>query len=172
MDAASSDLILDYFKLLVETFDKLHLHNYPEVIWNLDEKGWSNQQAMQQSVIATEGKPEVILSPDESRGYLGFSSVMPPQSFPFLNAITSKVFKLDLPNSVCGYIWAIPQTLLFSDLDLQFIGHLWPLKGQILAIFSHFGSVLTYRKLDHPMAGNYKVPDRGHFWVFWRYFHI
>ena len=31
------------------------------------------------------------------------------------------------------------------------------LKGQILAIFSHFGPVLTYRKLDHPMAGIYNT---------------
>ena len=37
-------------------------------------------------------------------------------------------------------------------LDLQFQGHWWPLKGQILAIFSHFGPVLIYRKLDHPMV--------------------
>ena len=42
---------------------------------------------------------------------------------------------------------------LFCDLDLQFQGDWWPLKGQILAIFSHFGPVLIYRKLDHPMAG-------------------
>ena len=47
------------------------------------------------------------------------------------------------------------QTLLFCDLDLQFQGHWWPLKGQILAIFLHFGPVLIYRKLDHPMAGIY-----------------
>ena len=47
----------------------------------------------------------------------------------------------------------MPQTLLFCDLDLQFQGHWWPLKGQILAIFSHFGPVLIYRKLGHPMAG-------------------
>ena len=51
----------------------------------------------------------------------------------------------------------MPQTLLFCDLDLQSQGHWWPLKGQILAIFSHFGPVLTYRKLDHPMAGIYNT---------------
>ena len=39
--------------------------------------------------------------------------------------------------------------LLLCDLDLQFQGHWWPLKGQILAIFSHFGPVLIYRKLGH-----------------------
>ena len=62
---------------------------------------------------------------------------------------------LDLSYLVCGYIWAMPRTLLFCDLDLQFQGHWWPHKGQILAIFSHFGPVLIYRKLDHPMAGIY-----------------
>ena len=46
----------------------------------------------------------------------------------------------------------MPRMLLFCDLDLQFQGHWWPLKGQILIIFSHFGPVLIYRKLDHPMA--------------------
>ena len=44
----------------------------------------------------------------------------------------------------------MPQTLLFCDLDLQSQGHWWPLKGQILAIFAHFGPVLQYRKLHHP----------------------
>ena len=47
--------------------------------------------------------------------------------------------------------------LLFCDLDFQFQGQWWPLKGQILAIFSHFGPVLVYRKLDHPMAGIYNT---------------
>ena len=51
----------------------------------------------------------------------------------------------------------MPQTLLFGDLDLQSQGHWWPLKGQIWAIFSHFGPVLIYRKLDHPMAGIYNT---------------
>ena len=46
---------------------------------------------------------------------------------------------------------------IFCDLDLQFQGHWWPLKGQILVIFSHFGPVLIYRKLDHPMAGIYNT---------------
>ena len=51
----------------------------------------------------------------------------------------------------------MPRTLLLCDLDLQFQGHWWPLKGQILAIFSHFAPVLIYRKLDHPMAGIYNT---------------
>ena len=46
----------------------------------------------------------------------------------------------------------MPQRLLFCDLDLLFQGHWWQLKGQILAMFSHFGPGLIYRKLDHPMA--------------------
>ena len=49
----------------------------------------------------------------------------------------------------------MPQMLLFCDLDLQFQGHWWPLKGPILAIFS--GPVLVYRKLDDPMAGIYNT---------------
>ena len=36
---------------------------------------------------------------------------------------------------------------LFCDLDLQFQGHWWPLKGQILPIFSHFGPVLKRKTL-------------------------
>ena len=78
-----------------------------------------------------------------------------PQRFPFggdnLKNILVRPFKFG------GYIWAMPRTLLFCDLDLQFQGHWWPLKGQILAILSHFGRVLMYRKLDHPMAGIYNA---------------
>ena len=55
----------------------------------------------------------------------------------------------------------MPRTLFFGDLDLQFQGHWWPLKGQILAIFSHFGPVLVYRKLDHPMDGIYVMYKLG-----------
>ena len=51
----------------------------------------------------------------------------------------------------------MPRTLLFCDLDRQFQGHHGPLKGQNLAFFSHFGPVLEYRKLDHPMAGIYNT---------------
>ena len=82
--------------------------------------------------------------PDESQGYLGFSMVTPPpQRFPFGRDNLKFLAGLDLSNLVCGYIWAIPRTLLFCDLDLQFQGHWWPLKGRILAIFSHFGPVLV-----------------------------
>ena len=38
----------------------------------------------------------------------------------------------------------MPQMLLFCDLDLQFQILCWPLKGQILAIFSHFGKLSTF----------------------------
>ena len=44
-----------------------------------------------------------------------------------------------------------------TNATLQSQSHWWPLKGQILAIFSHFGPVLIYRKLDHPMAGIYNT---------------
>ena len=60
----------------------------------------------------------------------------PPQRFPFgrdnLKNILVRPFKFGM-----WYIWAMPQTLLFCDLDLQFQGHWWPLKGQILAHFSY-----------------------------------
>ena len=98
----------------------------------------------------------IIVSPDESRGYLGFSTVMPlPQRFPFNNLknILIRPFKFGM----WVYIWAMPRTLLFCDIDLQFQGHWWPLKGQILAIFSHSGPVLIYRKFNHPMAGIYNT---------------
>ena len=80
----------------------------------------------------------------------------------------------------------MPQTLLFCDLDLQFQGHWWPLKGQNLAIFSHkqkirssYGWYISYIYMSsvymtlklftegHPQIT--KVPHRGHFWPFWRY---
>ena len=51
----------------------------------------------------------------------------------------------------------MPRMLLFCDLDLQSQGHWWPLKDQILAIFSLFGPVLLYKKSDHPMAGKYNI---------------
>ena len=51
----------------------------------------------------------------------------------------------------------MPRMLLFGDLDLQSQGHWWPRKGQILAMFLHFGPVLIYRKSDHPMAGIYNI---------------
>ena len=51
----------------------------------------------------------------------------------------------------------MPQMLLFCDLDLQFQGHWGPLEGQGMAIFSHFGPVLMYRKLDHTMGGMYNT---------------
>ena len=75
----------------------------------------------------------IIVSPDKSWGYLGFSPVTPPpQRFPFgrdnLKNILVRPFKFGM--------WVYmgnARTLLFCDLDLQFQGHWWPLKGQILA---------------------------------------
>ena len=40
-----------------------------------------------------------------------------------------------------------------------------PLKGHILAIFSHFGPVLIYRKLDHPVGGIYIYIHVMHIYV-------
>ena len=78
-----------------------------------------------------EANNSVIISPDESRGYLGFSMVTHPlpQIFPF-GRDNLKI-------------------ILFCDLDLQFQGQWWPL-------FT-FGPVLIYRKLDHSMAGIYNT---------------
>ena len=74
-------------------------------------------------------KDMLIISLDEGLGYLGFSMVtpplpLPPQRFPFgrdnLKNILVRPFKFG--------IWAMPRTLLFCDLDLQFQGHWRPLK--------------------------------------------
>ena len=56
----------------------------------------------------------------------------------------------------CGYIWAMSRTLLFCDLDLNYKVTSGLIKV-ILAIFSHFGPVLLYRKLDHLMVGIYNT---------------
>ena len=103
-------------------------------------------------------KSFIIVSPDESWGYLGFSTVTPPppQRFPFgcdnLKNILVKPFKFGMwvymgnaRNAIV--LWPRP----------SISGHWWPLKGQILAIFSHFGPVLIYRKFDHPVAGIYNT---------------
>ena len=51
----------------------------------------------------------------------------------------------------------MPQMLLFCDLHLQFQGHWWPLKRSDFGHFSHFGPVLIYKMLDHPMLGIYNT---------------
>ena len=45
----------------------------------------------------------------------------------------------------------MPRTLLFCDLDLQFQGNWWPLKGQILAIF-YPSALRAVRVLFSPMV--------------------
>ena len=80
--------------------------------------------------------------------------ITPLQRFPFrrdnLKNILVRPFKFGM------WVYMGNATnVIFCDLDLQFQGHWWPLKGLILAIFSHFGPVLIYRKLDHPMGGIY-----------------
>ena len=99
-----------------------------------------------------------IVSRDKSWGYLGFSTVRPPpQRFPFgcdnLKNILVRPFKFGM----WVYIYIMPRTLLFGDLDLQFQGHWWPLRGQIWPFFSHFGPVPIYRMLDHPMGRIYNT---------------
>ena len=78
-----------------------------------------------------------------------------PQTFLFGHDNIKNILVRPFKFGVWVYIWVMPQTLLFCDL--QFQGQWWPLKGQILAIFSHFGPVLIYRKLDHPMVGIYNT---------------
>ena len=56
---ATSDMIIEYFKLLEETYKRLNLSDKPNHVWNLDEKGWSKQQALQQPVFVSKGKPQV-----------------------------------------------------------------------------------------------------------------
>ena len=77
------------------------------------------------------------------------------QRFPFgrdnLKNFSVRPFKFGM--FVC--MNSATNSILF--LNLQFQGHWWPLKGQILAIFSHFGPVLIYRKLYHPMGGIYNT---------------
>ena len=77
------------------------------------------------------------------------------QRFPFRCNNLKKILVRPFKFGVWVYIW--PQTILFCGLDLQFQGHWWPLKGQILAIFSHLGPVIIYRKLDHPMGCIYNA---------------
>ena len=72
---------------------------------------------------------------------------LPPQRFPFgcdsLKIILVRTFKFGM--------W------VYMGNAMNAIGHKWLFKGQILAIFSHFGPVLVYRKLDHPMGGIYNT---------------
>ena len=57
----------------------------------------------------------------------------------------------DFPNKICPTTcqpYQNPhQPVTGCFVTLTFQGHWWPLKGQILAIFSHFDPVLIHRKL-------------------------
>ena len=48
--------LMEFFKLLKEEMP----WSNPNTIWNVDEKGWSKQQAIQRPAIVTKGKPQVI----------------------------------------------------------------------------------------------------------------
>ena len=79
---------------------------------------------------------------DESRGYLGFITVTlppPPQRFPFGHDNLKNILVTPFKFGMWVYMGNDTNAIV---LDLQFQGHWWPLKGQILAIFSHFGPVL------------------------------
>ena len=59
----------------------------------------SQQETMNQFLQAVDQNP-IIVSPDESRGYLGFSTATPPQRFPFgrdnLKNILVRTFKFGM----------------------------------------------------------------------------
>ena len=59
--AASSDSIADFISLVGEVFTKTSVNEAPTRIWNMDEKGWSKQQVLQQPVLSAVGKPQVII---------------------------------------------------------------------------------------------------------------
>ena len=58
---SSSDSIIYYFELLKREIEHLGILGHPERLWNCDEKGWSKQQALQQPVLVTVGKPQVTV---------------------------------------------------------------------------------------------------------------
>ena len=74
----------------------------------------------------------IIESPDEGRGYLGFSMGTLLPRFPFGR---------DNIKNILVNIFKVTGGLFKSDFGL----------------FSHFGPVLMYRKLDHPMAYIYNT---------------
>ena len=57
--AASPEVIVEYFEMLDDDLTSLDLKMKPAQRWNCDEKGWSKQQALQQCVLCTKGKPQV-----------------------------------------------------------------------------------------------------------------
>ena len=56
---ASPQIIIHYFNMLLNKIQALDLTQKPQCVWNVDEKGWSKQQALQQPVLVTKGKPQV-----------------------------------------------------------------------------------------------------------------
>ena len=77
----------------------------------------------------------IIVSPDESRGYLGFSMVTPLlQRFPFGCGSLKNSLVRPFKFAIWVYMGNATNPIV-CELDHQFQGHWWPLKGQILAIF-------------------------------------
>ena len=52
--------IIGYFNILTKEVTEMELTNKPERIWNMDEKGGSKQQSLQQPVLVSTGKPQVL----------------------------------------------------------------------------------------------------------------
>ena len=57
--ASSPALIIEYFDLLSDKISGLNPTENLHCVWNFDDKGWSKQQALQQSVLVTRGKPQM-----------------------------------------------------------------------------------------------------------------
>ena len=52
--------IIGYFSILEKEFTEMGLTDKPHRIWNMDEKGWSKQKSLQQPVLVSTGKPQVL----------------------------------------------------------------------------------------------------------------
>ena len=66
-------------------FTDLHIITLPRIPVEVDteERGYTNASHHGGSSCSVTGSDGIFVSPDESRGYLGFSTVTPPQRFPF-----------------------------------------------------------------------------------------
>ena len=135
----------------------LHPVQKPGSNWDREIRDFIALSLMQRKFTASIHVKTIIVSPDKSWGYLGFSTVpLPPQRFPFTRDNLKNIIVRPLKFGMWVYMGNVTNAMVF-DHDLQFQGHWWPLKGQVLPIFSHCGPVLIYRKLDRPMAGIYNT---------------
>lgn len=45
-----------------DVMEMLNITDKPEVVWNVDEKGWSKQQCLQRPLLVSQGKTQVYLN--------------------------------------------------------------------------------------------------------------